>query len=139
MSTVYLPEVALTDVLTHPKNPRHRATADDELVESVRATGLLQPLVVAPHPDKPGKYVLVAGHRRRDALKKTKAKTAPAMLRTVSPAVAGAGIAPVSTRRRFFLALSTASASGVKPGAMMTSEKIFAISSATAPSNWTSR
>ena len=42
---------------------------------------------------------------------------------------------PVSSRRRFFFAPSTASASGEKAGAMMTSENSLPISSAVLPSS----
>jgi ParB family chromosome partitioning protein len=39
----------------------------EELAESIRAVGLLQPLVVRSHPDRPGRYIIIAGHRRRRA------------------------------------------------------------------------
>lgn len=91
-------EVALIE--SHPNNPRHRATADQELVDSVKSNGLVQPLILAPKPPpdgyegdavrgytKPGsgvylqRYVLIAGHRRLAALKKAKIKTAPSVIR----------------------------------------------------------
>lgn len=48
-------------------NPRQRTDeqADAALAESVRAHGLLQPLVVTAGPD--GRYTLIAGHRRYHA------------------------------------------------------------------------
>lgn len=82
----YDPAVPLRNIVKHPHNPRHRATADEELVASVRASGLVQPIVVAPHDvegaaEHPERYVLVAGHRRLDALKKAGAATAPTIIR----------------------------------------------------------
>lgn len=35
-----------------------------ELVESIKAVGVLQPLVARPMPGKPKQYDLRAGHRR---------------------------------------------------------------------------
>lgn len=79
--TAFDPALPVTAVEAHPNNPRRRAIADDELVGSVKASGLVQPLIVAPHPDKANKFVLIAGHRRLDALKKAKRTTAPAVVR----------------------------------------------------------
>lgn len=81
MSTKLEAELAISTIDKHPKNPRHRAVADDDMVASVRECGLIQPVVVAPHPDKPARYVLIAGHRRMDAAKKAKRKAVPAVIR----------------------------------------------------------
>ncbi|HWJ10968.1 MAG TPA: ParB/RepB/Spo0J family partition protein, partial [Nocardioides sp.] len=76
------PAVPLAKIHQHPKNPRRNATASDELVESVKAQGLMQALVLAPHTEIAGEYVLIAGHRRTDALTRAGAKTAKAEIRT---------------------------------------------------------
>jgi ParB family chromosome partitioning protein len=39
----------------------------EELAESIRTVGILQPLVVRRHPEKPGHYIVIAGNRRRRA------------------------------------------------------------------------
>jgi len=39
-------------------------TALDELTESIRARGILQPLLARPHPDTAGRYQIIAGERR---------------------------------------------------------------------------
>lgn len=75
------PAVPLAKIHQHPKNPRRNATASDELVESVKAQGLMQALVLAPHSELIGEYVLIAGHRRTDALTRAGAKTAKAEIR----------------------------------------------------------
>lgn len=41
--------------------------ADAELADSVRAVGVVQPLVLRPHPTKAGEFELVCGERRYDA------------------------------------------------------------------------
>jgi ParB family transcriptional regulator, chromosome partitioning protein len=49
-----------------PFQPRSRIDAGslEELTESVRARGILQPLLARPHPREPGRYQIIAGERR---------------------------------------------------------------------------
>lgn len=62
------------DLEPHPLNPRkdfETAEAEeglDELRVSIVKSGLLQPLVVRPRPDQPGKWWIVAGERRWRAI-----------------------------------------------------------------------
>lgn len=83
--TEYNPALAIDDIHPHPQNIRHDAIADDELVTSIRETGLLQPLVVTPDDGLitglRGGYLLVAGHRRLDGLRKAGFTQAPAIIR----------------------------------------------------------
>ncbi|NHA02000.1 ParB N-terminal domain-containing protein [Nocardioides sp. W3-2-3] len=77
----------LEQIHPHPKNIRHNAVADDEMVESIRSQGLIQPLVVAPMPgtetgNDPGPaYRLIAGHRRLDGLRRAEATHATVIIR----------------------------------------------------------
>ncbi|MCP2337905.1 ParB/RepB/Spo0J family partition protein [Actinomadura rupiterrae] len=48
----------------HPANVRESLGDLTELADSIRAQGLLQPLVVRPHPTRQGHFELLAGHRR---------------------------------------------------------------------------
>lgn len=48
----------------HLRNVRRQVGDLDELTESVRAIGVLQPLMVAPHPDLDGEWVIIAGRNR---------------------------------------------------------------------------
>lgn len=75
------PELDIKQIRPHPANPRRKAAADPEMVDSIKAQGLLQHLVVAPSADGDG-YVVLAGHRRLDGCKKARLKTVPAMVRT---------------------------------------------------------
>jgi ParB family chromosome partitioning protein len=80
-STEYEPLLHLGRIHVHPHNPRHDAVADDELIASIRDQGLIHDLVVAPHPDREGDYILIDGHRRFDGLTKAGYTYAPAKIR----------------------------------------------------------
>ena len=56
-------------VVDSDTNPRRRLRNVDELAASIRTYGLLQPLVVREVGGPRDQYLLVAGHRRRAALK----------------------------------------------------------------------
>ncbi|HTW17035.1 MAG TPA: ParB/RepB/Spo0J family partition protein [Nocardioides sp.] len=81
-TSTYEHELDLTLVVPHPKNVRRKAVADDELVASIKASGILQPLIVAPHTAGDDTYVLIAGHRRLAGAKKARLKVVPAIVRT---------------------------------------------------------
>jgi len=53
----------------HPHNPRGEVdpATVQELADSIREKGVLEPLIVVPHPEKADGYLVVAGHRRRAA------------------------------------------------------------------------
>ena len=55
----------------HPDNPRKEIGDVTELMDSIRAQGILQNLTVVPHPQIEGEYRIVIGHRRYNAAKKT--------------------------------------------------------------------
>ncbi|WP_084541419.1 ParB/RepB/Spo0J family partition protein [Nocardioides alkalitolerans] len=73
--------IPLRELSAHPKNPRHQAVADDELVVSIKQHGLVQPLVVAPAADGADGFVIIAGHRRHAAAKKARLKDLPCIVR----------------------------------------------------------
>jgi len=75
MSTLTTVDVKLIDA--HPDNVRRDATPDPELIASVKAQGILQPIGVieTTYPKRNGSratlgYLLIAGHRRLAAAKK---------------------------------------------------------------------
>lgn len=71
------------DIVPNAVQPRSVFDPDDlaELVHSVREFGVLQPIVVRPHPDQPGKYELVMGERRLRATKAAGLDTIPAVVK----------------------------------------------------------
>lgn len=77
--TRYEPVLHLDSIKPHPRNIRHDAIADSELVASIVEVGVLEPLIVAPDGDDT--YVLIAGHRRLDGCHKAGRTSAPAVVR----------------------------------------------------------
>jgi ParB family chromosome partitioning protein len=78
-------EIAVVEVEPNPYQPR-KEFADEalaDLVESIRAEGLLQPIVVRPVGDR---FQLIAGERRWRAFQKLGIKTIPARVMTSSDA-----------------------------------------------------
>lgn len=64
-------EVELTILEENPFQPRVNFTKEslEELVESIRYSGLLQPIVIRVHPQDSKRFQIVAGHRRTQAHK----------------------------------------------------------------------
>ncbi|KQX05133.1 MULTISPECIES: ParB/RepB/Spo0J family partition protein [unclassified Leifsonia] len=71
------------DIAPNAHQPRSVFVPEDlaELVHSVREFGVLQPIVVRPHNDLPGKYELVMGERRLRATKEVGLSTIPAVIK----------------------------------------------------------
>jgi ParB family chromosome partitioning protein len=71
------------DIVPNAVQPRSVFDEDDlaELVHSIREVGVLQPVVVRPLPDQPGKYELVMGERRLRATKAVGLASIPAIVR----------------------------------------------------------
>ena len=71
------------DIMPNRAQPRTIFDEDDlaELVHSIREVGVLQPIVVRPLPDEPGKYELVMGERRLRATKEVGLDVIPAVVR----------------------------------------------------------
>jgi ParB family transcriptional regulator, chromosome partitioning protein len=69
----------------NPNNPRRRFEAGelDELVQSIRAQGVLQPLIVRPRSDGRG-YEIVAGERRWRAAQRVPLHEMPVVVREFS-------------------------------------------------------
>ncbi|MGV9779870.1 ParB/RepB/Spo0J family partition protein, partial [Streptosporangium sp. NPDC003464] len=74
-------ELPLNAIHDHPGNIRDDVGDVDELTASIAAQGLLQPVTVRPHPNKPGHFELLAGHRRRAAAVQAGLATVPAVIR----------------------------------------------------------
>lgn len=91
-------EVALHLIEPNPYQPRREFDADAlaELVESIRAEGLLQPIVVRPVGDK---FQLIAGERRWRAFQQLKIRSIPARVMTSSDA-SSASLAMIENLQR---------------------------------------
>jgi len=65
--------IALTDLETGVFSPREHFSPSyiERLAASFKKEGQFQPIVVRPHPTKPGKYQLIDGEHRVRALRKT--------------------------------------------------------------------
>ncbi|MDR1431002.1 MAG: ParB/RepB/Spo0J family partition protein [Propionibacteriaceae bacterium] len=74
-------EIPLEAIGPNPKQPRTVFDEEslNELAESIKAVGLLQPIVVRPLPD--GKYELVMGERRFRAAQLAALRSIPAIVR----------------------------------------------------------
>jgi ParB family chromosome partitioning protein len=79
-------EIPVEDITPNPKQPRTVFDTDalDELVESIKEVGLLQPVVVRPLDD--GTYELVMGERRWRASQRAGLALIPAIVRRTEDA-----------------------------------------------------
>jgi ParB family chromosome partitioning protein len=71
-----------------PYQPRQEMddTALQELADSIAQRGILQPLLVRPHPGKEGYYQIIAGERRWRASQRVSLHEVPVLVRTLSDA-----------------------------------------------------
>ena len=65
----------------HPSNIRDDLGDLTELIASIKAHGILQPIVVRPHPQLHGMFVVIAGHRRLEAAKRAGLEEVPIVVR----------------------------------------------------------
>lgn len=76
-------DISINKIETNPYQPRKHfdQVRLQELANSIDEIGLLQPIIVRKHIDKPGKYELVAGERRLRAAKLTSMSTISALVK----------------------------------------------------------
>jgi ParB/RepB/Spo0J family partition protein len=88
----------LADMAPHPDNPRHTVGDLTELARSIRAHGIIEPLVVLPADDH-GVYLIVAGRRRHTAGLQAGVTEVPAVVRPMTRVeVIEAGLSENSNR-----------------------------------------
>ncbi len=77
--------LAIEEIDKNPFQTRyvHDGEALEELAESIKANGVVQPIVVRPAQEA-GRYILILGERRLHASKKAGTTTIPAIVRRVS-------------------------------------------------------
>ena len=85
-------QVPLDLLEPNPFQPRTtiEPAALDELAQSIRTRGVLQPLLVRPHPSDPGRFQIVAGERRWRAAGAAGLHEVPALVREMADADAAA-------------------------------------------------
>ena len=73
-------------LVPNPNQPRRDFPKEalDELAASIQAKGVIQPLIVREHPDKPDTYEIVAGERRWRAAQLAQLHDLPVIVRDLS-------------------------------------------------------
>jgi ParB family chromosome partitioning protein len=85
-TTSGLEEVPLDRIDANPSQPRHDFSEDSlrELADSIRASGIVQPVLLRLSPLAEGRYQLVVGERRWRAASLAGLETVPAVIRQVT-------------------------------------------------------
>ena len=88
LSVSGLREVPVEWINVGPWQPRRRfdRLALDELAASIRKNGIVQPILLRPHPDYKSRFQLVAGERRWRAAQLAKTHEVPAIIRDLNTA-----------------------------------------------------
>jgi ParB family chromosome partitioning protein len=75
-------EIALSDIIPNPTQPRTEFDEEalEELADSIRQLGLIQPITVKREGEK---YIIISGERRWRAAEKAELKRVPAYIREV--------------------------------------------------------
>lgn len=78
-----LRELELSKIMCDPNQPRKEIdpTELDELAQNIEQHGLLQPIVVRPHPEQAGYFIIIAGERRYKACQVLSKPTIQALVR----------------------------------------------------------
>lgn len=82
--------IAIEALDPSPYQPRRAIdpTTLEELAASIRARGILQPLLGRPHPQRPGRYQVIAGERRWRAAQLAGLHEVPVLVRPLADAEA---------------------------------------------------
>ncbi len=106
---------AITDIgvdLLEPGPYQPRGVMDEaalsELTESIRARGILQPILARPHPERPGHYQIIAGERRWRAAQRAGLHEIPALVRPLTEAEAMAAALVENLQRQDLNAIEEA-------------------------------
>lgn len=113
-------EIAVDDILDNPRNfyPRPDNAALAELMESIRANGLLEPPTVVPAEN--GKYRLISGHSRMAAVRLLAANRDEAVAKQFSAVLCR--VLPAMTEEQELCAVIEANRQRVKSPALLAQE-----------------
>ncbi len=83
-------QIPIEFISRNPRNPRRLFTEADleDLTQSIRKHGIVQPVVVRPVEGSPDRYELIAGERRWRAAQRAGITTVPVIIREVNDRVA---------------------------------------------------
>ena len=76
-------QLPLSEIFPDPQNDHIyeiNEVQDDALFQSIRDNGILQPILLRPHPTLPGKFMIIAGHRRYRSAERAGLKEVPVMV-----------------------------------------------------------
>jgi ParB family chromosome partitioning protein len=78
-------EIAIDRIIPNPKQPRRTFVESDlqELSDSIREKGVLQPILVRPDPSNADMFEIIAGERRWRAARRAGLTAIPAIVRTM--------------------------------------------------------
>jgi ParB family chromosome partitioning protein len=76
--------IPIENIEANPDQPRRTFSPQglDDLANSIREKGIIQPLIVRPHPSRSGAYEIVAGERRWRAAQVAQLHEIPAIVRS---------------------------------------------------------
>ncbi|MBV7411013.1 ParB/RepB/Spo0J family partition protein [Maritimibacter sp. DP1N21-5] len=76
--------IPIGQIMANPTQPRRTFSPDalGELTASIKEKGVIQPLIVRPHPTQEGAYEIVAGERRWRAAQAARLHEVPAIIRS---------------------------------------------------------
>ena len=84
--SVGVDEISVNVIAPNPRQPRARYDSDDmeQLTDSIREYGVIQPLIITKDANNPDKFFLIAGERRLMAAKRAGLETVPVIVREAS-------------------------------------------------------
>lgn len=76
-------DISIDRIIPNPKQPRRTFIEADleELADSIRAKGVIQPILVRPDPNQPEMFEIIAGERRWRAARRAGLTVMPAVVR----------------------------------------------------------
>lgn len=81
MATQSVKDLEVSQLRSHKSNVRTELGDVSELAESIKSKGILQPLVVRPHPQLDGDFEVIMGHRRLAGAKEAGLIKVPCIVR----------------------------------------------------------
>ncbi|MGB1026623.1 MAG: ParB/RepB/Spo0J family partition protein, partial [Rhodospirillaceae bacterium] len=79
-------QIAVSSLQPNPYQPRREFNPEamEELTDSIRRNGVLQPILVRPNPHVPGAYQIIAGERRWRAAQEAQLHEVPIVIRDLT-------------------------------------------------------